>query len=145
MICCFFNTKLTRLRTLCLVCSSTLTVVSDFTLCVRSGYPLSPAHAPESPLRLSLSSPRSPVVFIRSLHANYCNQTQVFLILHLTHLLTAVCLSPAADFAEPRPLATYPHRPTQAGKPSGLQPPPPPHFWRESRLQSSASPACGSS
>ncbi len=70
--------------------SSTLTVVSDFTLCVRSGYPLSPVHAPESPLRLSQSS-RSPVVFIRSLHANYCNQTQVFLILHLTHLLTAVC------------------------------------------------------
>ncbi len=28
--------------------------------------------------------------FIGSLHANYCNQTQVFLILHLTHLLTAV-------------------------------------------------------
>ncbi len=28
--------------------------------------------------------------FIWSLHANYCNQRQVFLILHLTHLLTAV-------------------------------------------------------
>ncbi len=43
--------------------------------------------------------------FIWSLHANYCNQTQVFLILHLTHLLTAVfwVLLPAADFAEPRP------------------------------------------
>ncbi len=40
---------------------------------------------------LSLSSTRSPVVFIRSLHANYCNQAQVFLILHLTHILTAVC------------------------------------------------------
>ncbi len=91
VIYCFFNIKLNRLRTLHLVCSSTLTVVSAFTLCVRSGYPLSPVHAPESPLRLSLSSPRSPVVFIWSLHANYCNQTQVFLILHLTHLLTAVC------------------------------------------------------
>ncbi len=32
----------------------------------------------------------SPVACNRSLHANYCNQTQVFLILHLTHLLTAV-------------------------------------------------------
>ncbi len=88
VIYCFFNTKLNRLRTLRLVCSSTLTVVSDFTLCVRSGYPLSPVHAPESPLRISLTSPHSPVVFIRSLHANYCNQTQVFLILHLTHLFT---------------------------------------------------------
>ncbi len=40
-----------------------------------------------------------------SLHANYCNQTQVFIILHLTYLLTAhlPMLSPAADFAEPRP------------------------------------------
>ncbi len=38
---------------------------------------------------LSLFSSSS-VAFIRSLHANYCNQTQVFLILHLTHLLTAV-------------------------------------------------------
>ncbi len=55
---------------------------------------LSPQPSPRarvSTLSLSLSSPRSPVVFIRSLHANYCNQTQVFLILHLTHLLTAVC------------------------------------------------------
>ncbi len=54
VIYCFFNTKLNRWRTLRLVCSSTLTVVSDFTLCVRSGYPLSPVHASESPLRLSL-------------------------------------------------------------------------------------------
>ncbi len=57
VIYCFFNTKLHRLRTLRLVCSSTLRVVSDFTLCVRSGYPLSPVHAPESPLRLSQCSP----------------------------------------------------------------------------------------
>ncbi len=55
---------------------------------------LSPQPSPRirvSTPSLSLSSPRSPVVFIRSLHANYCNQTQVFLILHLTHILTAVC------------------------------------------------------
>ncbi len=83
--------------------------------------------------------------FIGSLHANYCNQTQEFLILHLTHLLTAVSwvflpLQPSLNHA---PLATYPHRPTQAGKPSGLHPPPP-HSWRGSRLESSVSPACGS-
>ncbi len=83
--------------------------------------------------------------FIGSLHANYCNQTQVFLILHLTHLLTAVSwvFLPLQTSLNHAPLATCPHRPTQAGKPSGLQPPPP-HSWRGSRLQSSASPACGS-
>ncbi len=57
VIYCFFNTKLNRLRTLRLVCSSTLTVVSDFTLCVRSGYPLSPVPSAQSPQ----PSPLSPV------------------------------------------------------------------------------------
>ncbi len=43
--------------------------------------------------------------FIWSINANSCYQTQVFIILHLTYLLTArlPMLSPAADFAEPRP------------------------------------------
>ncbi len=52
--------------------------------------------------------------FIWSLHANYCNQTQVFLILHLTHLLSWVFL-PLQTSLNHAPLATYPHRPTQAG------------------------------
>ncbi len=82
---------------------------------------------------------------LSGLHANYYNQTQVILILHLTHLLTAVSwvFLPLQTSLNHAPLATYPHRPTQAGKPSGLQPHPP-HSWRGSRLQSSASPACGS-
>ncbi len=40
------------------------------------------------------------------------------------------------------PLATYPHRPTQAGEPSGLQPPPPPFLERKSATAICA-PACG--
>ncbi len=53
---------------------------------------LSPQPSPRARVStpsLSMFS-TSPVAFNRSLHANYCNQTQVFLILHLTHLLTAV-------------------------------------------------------
>ncbi len=37
-----------------------------------------------------LRSTPVPRWLLSGLHANYCNQTQVFLILHLTHLLTAV-------------------------------------------------------
>ncbi len=47
------------------------------------------ARAPESSLRLSLWT-AVPRRLLSGLHANYCNQTQVILILHLTHLLTAV-------------------------------------------------------
>ncbi len=148
------------MRTLRVVGTSTLSVASVHQLSRLSqrslsvfvlAVSLSTDHAPESPLRLSLNS-RSTVAFIRSLHANYCNQTQVFLILHLTHLLTTVsCVFlPLQTSLNHAPPATYPHRPTQAGKPSGLQPPPPPflerksHSWRGSRPQSSTSPACGS-
>ncbi len=96
-----FNTfldKLKQVRTLRVVGTSTLSVASAHQLSRLSqrslsvfvlAVSLSTDHAPESPLRLSLNS-LSTVAFIRSLHANYCNQTQVFLILHLTHLLTAV-------------------------------------------------------
>ncbi len=82
--------------------------------------------------------------FIGSLHANYCNQTQVFLILHLTHLLTAVSgvFLPLQTSLNHAP---SPHTPTARLRPGS--PPacsPPPHSWRGSRLQSSASPACGS-
>ncbi len=53
----------------------------------------------------SLFSTSSRLLFIPSLEANYCTQTQVFLILHLTYLLTTrlPSLSPAADLTEPRP------------------------------------------
>ncbi len=146
-VCLFKTDKLTQVRTLRHPETSTLSFVSAITLCIRSDCFSLTARALESSLRLSLNWPFHGG-FYPGLHANYYNQTQVILILHLTHLLTAVLLSlsPAADFAETTPPS--PHTPTalpQAGKPSGLQPPPPPpHSWRGSRLQSSASPACGS-
>ncbi len=52
-------------------------------------------------------------------------------------------LSPAADFAEPRPPRHIPP-PPDSGREALRPAAPPPHFWRGSRLQSSASPACGS-
>ncbi len=86
--------------------------------------PLAQSTAPESSLRLSLSSPRSPVFFIRSLHANYCNQTQVFLILHLTHLLRESLSRCRLRWTTP----PSPHTPTarlRPGSPPACSPPPP--------------------
>ncbi len=114
------------MRTLRVLKTSTLSVVSAITLSIRSGCLSLTDRAPESSLRLSPWTP-VPRWLLSGLHANYCNQTQVFLILHLTHLLTAVSwvFLPLQTSLNHAPLATYPHRPTQAGKPSGLQPPPP--------------------
>ncbi len=118
--------KLTQVRTLRHPETSTLSFVSAITLCIRSDCFSLTARAPESSLRLSLWT-AIPRRLLSGLHANYCNQTQVILILHLTHLLTAVSwvFLPLQTSLNHAPLATYPHRPTQAGKPSGLQPPPP--------------------
>ncbi len=77
------------MRTLRVLKTSTLSVVSAITLSIRSGCLSLTDRAPESSLRLSPWTPVSRWL-LSGLHANYCNQTQVFLILHLTHLLTAV-------------------------------------------------------
>ncbi len=77
------------MRTLRVLKTSTLSVVSAITLSIRSGCLSLTDRAPESSLRLSQWTP-VPRWLLSGLHANYCNQTQVFLILHLTHLLTAV-------------------------------------------------------
>ncbi len=121
------------MRTLRVLKTSTLSVVSAITLSIRSGCLSLTDRAPESSLRLSQWTP-VPRWLLSGLHANYCNQTQVFLILHLTHLLTAVSwvFLPLQTSLNHAPLATYPHRPTQDGKPSGLQPPPPPFLERKS-------------
>ncbi len=81
--------KLTQVRTLRHPETSTLSFVSAITLCIRSDCFSLTARAPESSLRLSLWT-AVPRRLLSGLHANYCNQTQVILILHLTHLLTAV-------------------------------------------------------
>ncbi len=108
--------------------TSTLSFVSMIALCICSDCFSLTARAPESSLRLSqwTAVPRR---LLSGLHANYCNQTQVILILHLTHLLTAVSwvFLPLQTSLNHTRLATYP-----------------PHSWWGSRLQSSASPACGS-
>ncbi len=81
--------KLTQVRTLRHPETSTLSFVSAITLCIRSDCFSLTARAPESSLCLSLWT-AVPRRLLSGLHANYCNQTQVILILHLTHLLTAV-------------------------------------------------------
>ncbi len=60
--------QLKQVRTLRVLGTSTLSVVSAFTLCIRSGCLPLTDHAPESTLNLS---PRIPAGFIWSLHANY--------------------------------------------------------------------------
>ncbi len=119
-VCLFKTDKLTQVRTLRHPETSTLSFVSAITLCIRSDCFSLTARAPESSLRLSpwTAVPRR---LLFGLHANYCNQTQVILILHLTHLLTAVSwvFLPLQTSLNHAPLATYPHRLTQAGKPSG--------------------------
>ncbi len=61
-----------------------------------------------SSLRLSLWT-AVPRRLLSGLHANYCNQTQVILILHLTHLLTAVSwvFLPLQTSLNHAPLATH--------------------------------------
>ncbi len=85
----FKTDKLTQVRTLRHPETSTLSFVSAITLCIRSDCFSLTARTPESSLRLSLWT-AVPRRLLSGLHANYCNQTQVILILHLTHLLTAV-------------------------------------------------------
>ncbi len=131
------------MRTLRVLKTSTLSVVSAITLSIRSGCLPLTDRAPESSLRLSLNS-CSTVAFIWSPRQLLQSDTGVphFALDPLTYR----CLlspSPAADFAEPRPprhISPPPNSGREALRPAS----PPPHSWRGSRLQSSASPACGS-
>ncbi len=121
------NTKLNSLRTLRLFCSSTLTVASDITLCVRSGYPLSPVHAPKSPISLSLLHILQ--WFLSGLSTELLqSDTGVphFALDPLTHRCL-LSLSPA----EPRPPRNIPPPPDsgwEALRPAAPPPPPPPPF-----------------
>ncbi len=143
VIYCFLD-KLKQVRTLRVLGTPTLSVVSAITLCVRSGC-LS-RHRPCARVSTpSLMNSRSTVAFIRSPRQLLQSDTGVphFALDPLTYRCL-LSLSPAADFAEPRPPS--PHTPTarlRPGSPPACSPPPPPHSWRGIRLQSSASPACG--
>ncbi len=96
------------MRTLRVLKTSTLSVVSAITLSIRSDCLSLTDRAPESSLCLSQWTPVSRWL-LSGLHANYCNQTQVFLILHLTHLLTAVSwvFLPLQTSLNHAPLATH--------------------------------------
>ncbi len=102
--------KLTQVRTLRHPETSTISFVSAITLCIRSDCFSPTARAPESSLRLSLWT-AVPRRLLSGLHTNYCNQTQVILILHLTHLLTAVSwvFLPLQTSLNHAPLATGTH------------------------------------
>ncbi len=139
-----YSDKLKQLRTLRALKTSTLSVVSAITLSIRLGCLPFTDRAPESSLRLSprVLTPRwlywvSPRQLLQS-------DTGVphFALDPLTYRCL-LSLSPAADFAEPRPPRHIPP-PPDSGREALRPAAPPPHSWRGSRLQSSASPACGS-
>ncbi len=92
------------MRTLRLLGTSTLSVVSVFTLSIRSGCVPITDHAPESPLRLSLRVPAPRWLYWVSPRQLLQSDTGVphFALDPLTYRCL-LSLSPAADFAEPRP------------------------------------------
>ncbi len=102
-VCLFKTDKLTQVRTLRHPETSTLSFVSAITLCIRSDCFSLTARALESSLRLSLNC-RSTAAFIRSprqlLQSDTCDPH--FALDPLTYRCL-LSLSPAADFAEPRP------------------------------------------
>ncbi len=114
------------MRTLCVLKTSTsLGCLSDHS---QHSLRLSPSHRPCARVFTpSLSELLFHSGFYLVSHANYCNQTQVFLILHLTHYLP---LSPES-FSRCRLRWTTPpspHTPTarlRPGSPPACSPPPP--------------------
>ncbi len=92
------------MHTLRLLSTSTLSVVSVFTLSIRSGCLPITDHAPESPLRLSPRVPAPQWLYWVSPCQLLQSDTGVphFALDPLTYRCL-LSLSPAADFAEPRP------------------------------------------
>ncbi len=126
-VCLFKTDKLTQVRTLRHPETSTLSFVSAITLCIRSDCFSLTARALESSLRLSLNC-RSTAAFIRSPRQLLQSDTgdPHFALDPLTYRCL-LSLSPAADFAEPRPPRHIPPPPDsgrEALRPAA--PPPPP-------------------
>ncbi len=92
------------MRTLRVLDTSTLSVVSAFTLCISSGCLPLTDHAPESSLRLSPRIPAPRMLYLVSPRQLLQSETGVphFALDPLTYRCL-LSLSPAADFAEPRP------------------------------------------
>ncbi len=115
------------MRTLRLLGTSTLSVVSVFTLSIRSGCLPITDHAPESPLRLSPRVPAPRWLYWVSPRQLLQSDTGVphFALDPLTYRCL-LSLSPAADFAEPRPPRHIPP-PPDSGR-EALRPAAPPPF-----------------
>ncbi len=113
------------MRTLCLLGTSTLLVVSVFTLSIRSGCLLITDHAPESPLPFSPRVPAPRWLYWVSPRQLLQSDTGVphFALDPLTYRCL-LSLSPAADFAEPRPPRHIPP-PPDSGR-EALRPAAPP-------------------
>ncbi len=117
------------MRTLRLLGTSTLSVVSLFTLSICSGCLPITDHAPESPLRLSLRVPAPRWLYWVSPRQLLQSDTGVphFALDPLTYRCL-LSLSPTADFAEPRPPRHIPPPPDsgrEALRPAAPPPPPP--------------------
>ncbi len=139
-----YSDKLKQLRTLRALKTSTLSVVSAITFSIRFGCLPLTDRAPESSLRLSPRVPTPRWLYWVSPRQLLQSDTGVphFALDPLTYRCL-LSLSPAADFAEPRPPHHIPP-PPDSGREALRPAAPPPHSWRGSRLQLSASPACGS-
>ncbi len=118
------------MRTLRLLGTSTLSVVSVFTLSIRSGCLSITDHAPESPLRLSPRVPAPRWLYWVSPRQLLQSDTGVphFALDPLTYRCL-LSLSPAADFAEPRHIPPPPDSGREALRPAA---PPPPFLERKS-------------
>ncbi len=136
--------QLKQVRTLRVLCTSTLSVASAITLCVRSGClsrhrPCARVSTPslnELPFHGGFYPVSTPITAIRHRCSSFCTWP------------TYLPLSPESFFRCRLRWTTppSPHTPTarlRPGSPPACSPPPL-HSWRGSRLQSSASPACGS-
>ncbi len=115
------------MRTLCLLGTSTLSVVSVFTLSIRSGCLSITDHAPESPLHLSPRVPAPRWLYWVSPRQLLQSDTGVphFALDPLTYRCL-LSLSPAAGFAEPRPPRHIPPQPDsgrEALRPAAPLPP----------------------
>ncbi len=120
------------MRTLRVLKTSTLSVVSAITLSIRSGCLSLTDRAPESSLRLSQWTPVSTVAFIWSPRQLLQSDTGVphFALDPLTYRCL-LSLSPAADFAEPRPPRHIPPPPDSGREALRPAAPPPPFLGEE--------------
>ncbi len=131
-VCLFKTDKLTQVRTLRHPETSTLSFVSAITLSIRSDCFSLTARALESSLRLSLNC-RSTAAFIRSPRQLLQSDTgdPHFALDPLTYRCL-LSLSPAADFAEPRPPRHIPPPPDSGREALRPAAPPPPFLERKS-------------